>query len=263
MAAIYDIVIGIAIYRYKHTIAEGLIVLYFSVCATSYHVGISAMGAPTCSCLGVANVWLSNGVIDELVKVLLALFWIYGIALVRTHYRVRRANLSAATALVIGLSALSNANVSANESPLSIKATLASERLTRKGTYTKRIDTIHASFDSRAMLITTFYDRSGPKSEEGPCTNYVYLTKEVFAGFLRCKDLDTSVAEIADAKYAWALGNCESITDTFTFLAVRSSELFPNARGGTRPRLSLTVHPIGLHEPISQIPQEGHFSNTL
>jgi len=106
-------------------------------------------------------------------------------------------------------------------------------------------------FDKEALLIKEVPPLPSSMVQRyaipAPCTNFLYVTKEVLMIMIRCRNGIVGIGFDRPA-YAWELGNCGDTLQSCVFLALRSEELFPGLSGRRRlaPPWTATGHALSL-----------------
>lgn len=250
LAIIFELGVALCLLRSRDLQRSALLVLYFATVASLYHLGLLLQGDPPCRCLGVASNWLgdSSKTGTWISRGLLATFWagsLYVLVCRRNTTGLGHGRgVEFGQAILLAIVML----------PRGYGKSVAVEGDYRLQWFTQaspneRTTPFSAVFDNSTIQITTRREKAGPGMEGGPCTNNVYVSREIEVLVDQCQGTAVIPVTLAPAKYAWELGTFGSPTQNAVFQALRCSDLFTAATGSRRLASAFTTG----NEPLSLI----------
>lgn len=240
LGSVVEISVAILLIQSRDLWKCGVAVLYFTACATVYQCALLVRGDVPCQCLGAASDWLGFGTTATISRLLLAAFWVYAFATLRSIPGSSRGRLpppsKGITVLVLITTIfpwyrMYGATVSIEGTYSATVRREAGERIHQENLTFE----FGALFDTTSMIITTVYANAGPRHDSGYCTNTVFIDKATFCRFFRCEEADarygqqpeTTYATLSFPDYPWKLGNCGDSVATWAFVTVRCLDVFP------------------------------------
>ncbi len=219
------------------------VVLYFSVCATLYQIGLVLSGFEQhCSCLSVMTAWLGARTTTLLSRALLVVFWIVGLlqlrcASVATRLPRQTGPLHSCLMLFVALSA---GCVWSGAAPVELEGEYRDYRMSSQGGQSKLLQRLpfRATVDSTALLVSYVPPLPPARYQSFAFTNFAFIDRSDFVCLrLPVQSDDFPVgAVLRDAKPVWELGNCGDGLTTCAFVMSRCLDLFPKGSGAkTRP----------------------------
>ncbi len=252
LSALFEVSVAAYLLKSIDAWRSALAILYFSLCATIYHLGLLVQGDLPCPCLGVVSDWMGHGVTTFVSRIILLVFWGLGVLLAWRSRNglgckaISRAARVFALVLCSSLVELGSANASILlEGDYFYKSTSP-----RTGMISTDDRKFSAMLDEGALAVMSIPPGEGLVLLGGSCTNTVFISREAVISMLWCRGSETTYVTFSPPEYAWDLGNCGDGLTSWVFMALRSRELFSVSYGsGVRPLASpmaLIGSPIGL-----------------
>jgi hypothetical protein len=248
----FELILTVCLLKAKSSVHAGLVLLYFSIIASLYQLGLVLIGDPPCACLGIANNWLPGGVAKWITRSALVFFWVCTGLLLR---HARGIALSSATGLQQHVKHAAPAvilafltSTSANGSTIRLSGYVTTQVRVTSVPREDRKD-FTAWIDEETFRIDVPSASPNPRlGTGGPCVGTTYITKNHQVNFGRCVGLETIPVSLFDPEYAWRLGNCGATAESAVWLALRSQELFPidSHNRALAPPWTTTGEPLGL-----------------
>jgi hypothetical protein len=244
LASLLEIGVAVCLLRSRDPWKLAILVLYFSACATVYQLGLFAQGDTGCQCLGAAADWLGTGKTTLIARAVLFLFWTYAMALLWLDRQVPQVHFGASACKLITSFALLSFSTYPAQASVTVQGQYQYISWGGRGgkTNQERRD-FSAVLDQTSAIVTTLLPTAGPRSSEGPCTNTLFVTRDVFSTSFWCRDSETAHVTLYPPDYVSRLGNCRDSQMTWIFLMLRCLEFFPNGSGtsGSRQLASPTT----------------------
>jgi len=256
LAVFLELFVAYQLSRSQEAWQAGAWLLYFSIAMTFYQVGLLLTCTNKCGCLGAASSLTGERSALWISRTLLLVFWLLSFFLLfRRHRNPNPMHKSQRNVRVGALGPLFLVSLFGIFSGLSARGGQTIHAIghycyTNYTGFTEAHD-CEVRFDKKTLLLKEVPPLPSSVAQRyaipAPCTNILYVTKEVLMRMNRCRN-GIIVVGFDRPAYAWELGNCGATLQSCVFLALRCEELFPGLSGRRRlaPPWTATGHALSL-----------------
>ena len=255
-AAFLELIVAYHLFRSQEAWQAGAWLLYFSIVMTLYQVGLLLTNTNKCGCLGAASSLTGERRALWISRAFLLIFWLLSFFLLfQRHRNSNPVHKSQHAFRIVAIGPLFLVSLFGIFSGFSVQGgqTIHAIGHYYRTNYTgfTEVQDCEVRFDKEALLIKEVPPLPSSMVQRyaipAPCTNFLYVTKEVLMIMIRCRNGIVGIGFDRPA-YAWELGNCGATLQSCVFLALRSEELFPGLSGRRRlaPPWTATGHALSL-----------------